>query len=226
MAFYGLRLEYALDGSSNYIAWKNKMEAVFEDNGLKEFIDQDIPKTSASNARNLDKWNKCVARASDQRKLALKDKPQKIKMEVGNSIPNYLTKFTQCHDELGSVGIKVSEDDMVSISLIRLPNSWHSYQDFVNGWEKLLDWERLWSDLMQEKIRRNTKDGTSSKEVEEDFSLASKANKAKGKMSQGEEGGKKIDLKKFKCFHCHEHGHYARNYPQKKERKKERKSQQ
>ena len=34
-------MEYALDGSSNYIAWKDKMEMVLEDNGLKEFIDSD-----------------------------------------------------------------------------------------------------------------------------------------------------------------------------------------
>ena len=38
MVFYGLRLEYALDGSSNYIAWKDCMEAVLEDNGLKELL--------------------------------------------------------------------------------------------------------------------------------------------------------------------------------------------
>ena len=50
MAFNGLRLEYALEGSSNYIAWKDRMEAVLEDNGLKEFIDNDIPKPAAANA--------------------------------------------------------------------------------------------------------------------------------------------------------------------------------
>ena len=42
MAFNGLRLEYALDGSLNYVAWKDRMEAILEDNGLKEFIDQEI----------------------------------------------------------------------------------------------------------------------------------------------------------------------------------------
>jgi len=48
-------------------------------------------------------------------------------MEVCNSIPNYLTKFSQCHDELGSVGIIVSEEDMLSLALLGLPKSWHSY---------------------------------------------------------------------------------------------------
>jgi len=113
MAFSSLRLEYALDGSSNYIAWKDHMEEVLEDNGLKDFIDQEVPKPI--DATQLEEWKKCVARArrillvgvkdhivsslhwketpfsmwktlkdlyqnnNDQRKLALKDKVQKIK---------------------------------------------------------------------------------------------------------------------------------------------------
>ena len=53
MAFYNLRLEYALEGSLNYIAWKDRMEAVLEDNGLKDFIDQEIPKPTATNVQDL-----------------------------------------------------------------------------------------------------------------------------------------------------------------------------
>jgi len=63
MAFYGLRLEYALEGSSNYIAWKGRMEAVLEDNGLKEFIDQETPKPTSTNAQELAEWKKCLAKA-------------------------------------------------------------------------------------------------------------------------------------------------------------------
>jgi hypothetical protein len=177
MDFNGLRLEYALEGSSNYISWKDRMEAVLEDNGLKEFIDKDVPKPDVADAANLDAWQKKVAKArrillegvrdhivsnlhgkatpyamwkalmdlfqnnSDHRKLALKDKLRKIKMEKGDSIPKYLTKFVQCRDELGSVGITVTDDDLVSLALLGLPKSWHSYQDSVNGREKLPDWE-------------------------------------------------------------------------------------
>jgi len=54
-------------------------------------------------------------------------------MEKGETIPKYLTKFTQCCDELGSVGIIVFEDDKVSLALLGLLKSWHSYQDSVNG---------------------------------------------------------------------------------------------
>ena len=60
MSFNGLRLEYALEGRSNYIAWKDRMEAVLDDNGLKEFIDTDIPKPGSSDAAALDAWQKKV----------------------------------------------------------------------------------------------------------------------------------------------------------------------
>ena len=53
MSFYGLRLEYALEGNSNYIFWKDMMEAMLEDNGLKEFIDHYIPKPPTSDANDL-----------------------------------------------------------------------------------------------------------------------------------------------------------------------------
>ena len=74
---------------------------------------------------------------SDQRKLVLKDKLRHIKMEKGDSMPKYLMKFIQCRDELGSVGVIVDDEDLVILALLGLPKSWHSYQDSINGWEKL-----------------------------------------------------------------------------------------
>ena len=146
--------------------------------------------------------------------MALKDKLRKIKMEKGDIIPKYLTKFVHCKDELGSVGVTVDEEYLVSLSLLGLPKSWHSYEDFVNGREKLSGWEQLWSDLVQEDIRQGTRDGSSSKnEDEENFTLAAKARKGKGNKNPSKSGakGKKQYLSKVKCFHCHEHGHFAIN---------------
>ena len=55
-------MEYALDRSLNYIAWKDRMEAVLEDNGLKEFINSDVPKSGSSDAALLDAWKKKIAK--------------------------------------------------------------------------------------------------------------------------------------------------------------------
>jgi hypothetical protein len=79
--------------------------------------------------------------SSDHRKLALKDKLRKIKMEKGDTIEKYLMKFVQCRDDLGSVGITVIADDLVSLVLLGIFKSWYSYQESVNGRENLLDWE-------------------------------------------------------------------------------------
>ena len=54
MDFDGLRLEYAIEGSSKYISWKYRMEAILEDKALKEFIDNDVPKPDVTDAANID----------------------------------------------------------------------------------------------------------------------------------------------------------------------------
>jgi hypothetical protein len=62
MDFNGLSLEYAFEGRSNYISWKDRMEVVIEDNGLKEFIDKDVLKPDVADAANIDAWQKKVAK--------------------------------------------------------------------------------------------------------------------------------------------------------------------
>ena len=73
---------------------------------------------------------------------------------------------------------------------------------------------------MQEEFRRNTRDGYSSKnEDEEDCALAAKVRKGKGKKfhSKSEsKNGKKQDMSKVKCFHCHKHGNFAQKNKNKK----------
>eukprot|EP00253_Pinus_taeda_P013214 PITA_13214 len=199
----------------NYIAWKDRMEAVLDDNGLKEFIKTDVPKPT--NATQVDAWQKKTAKCrrillegvkdhivsslhgkatpylmwklltelfqskSDQRKLVLKDKLRNLKCENDDSMPKYLTKFTQCRDELGSVGVTVDDEDL-------------------------------------QEIRQSTRDGSSSKGAnEENCTLAAKAKKGKSKKaSQSGAKGKKQDMSKAKCFNCHQHRHYATNCPKKK----------
>ena len=63
MSFNGLILEYALEGNSNYIALKDEMEVVLEDNKLKDFIDTNIPQLDAIDAQLLDAWKKNVSKA-------------------------------------------------------------------------------------------------------------------------------------------------------------------
>lgn len=72
--------------------------------------------------------------------------------------------------------------------------------------------------LMQEEIRISTRDGSSSKQHdEESLALASKVRKGKEKASHpksgSSHGGNKFYKSKVGCFNCHEVGHYAMNCP-------------
>lgn len=79
MSFYSLRLEYFVDGNSNYIAWKNKMEAVLEDKEFKEFIDHDILKPLAYDAKDIIEWRKCV---ENTRRIILEGVPDHIVLNI------------------------------------------------------------------------------------------------------------------------------------------------
>ena len=85
---------------------------------------------------------------SDHRKLELKDKLRSINMQKNDIIPQYLSKFTQCCDELVRVGVNIPEEYLISLSLLGLPKRWHSYQDSVIGREKLPNREHLWFDVV------------------------------------------------------------------------------
>ena len=64
--------------------------------------------------------------------MALKYKLRKIKVEKGDNITKYLMKFVHCKDELGSVGVTIDDEDLVSLALLGLLKSWHNYEDGRN----------------------------------------------------------------------------------------------
>ena len=91
MSFNGLRLKYALKGSSNYIAWKENMEEILEDNELKKFIDFDIPNPAAADAQILDAWHKKVAKV---RRILLEGVQYHIFSSIhGKATPYAMWKF-------------------------------------------------------------------------------------------------------------------------------------
>ena len=62
MNFNGLRLEYALQGTSNLVAWKDQMEEILDDNGFLEYIKSYVVKLQAYDAHNLSEWKKYVSK--------------------------------------------------------------------------------------------------------------------------------------------------------------------
>ena len=91
MSFNRLRLEYALDGSLNYIALKDGMEAVLDDNELKEFIDAEIQKLASRDAAALDAWQK---KTTKTRRIMLEG----VKDHIVSNLHGKATPFLMCKD--------------------------------------------------------------------------------------------------------------------------------
>ena len=72
---------------------------------------------------------------------------------------------------------------------------WKPFIKGVVSRDKLLDWNRLWDDFIQEELRDYDLHPT--KRADEDVVLAAQM-----------KGKKKKDLSKFKCFNCGEMGHF------------------
>ena len=157
MTFNGPWLEYALEGKSNFITWKDCMEDVFDDHIVTNLHGKENNYAMCQTLTNL------FHNSTNHKKLELKDKLSNIKIYKNETIPQYLSRFTQVRYELVIVGVIVSKNDVVSLSLLGVLKSWHNYQDLANGWEKLSNWEHLWSNLAEEEIRWNTRDGALSK---------------------------------------------------------------
>ena len=88
MSFNGLRLEYALEGSLNYVAWKDRMETVLEDNGLKEFIDVEVP--NPTDAAQVEAWQNKTAKC--QRILLEGVKDHIVSSMHGKASPYFMWK--------------------------------------------------------------------------------------------------------------------------------------
>ena len=62
------------------------------------------------------------------------------KMAKGERVVPYLTRLTQIRDELGVVGSKTEDDELVQIALNRFSKPWDTFVKGVVAREKLPDW--------------------------------------------------------------------------------------
>jgi hypothetical protein len=89
----------------------------------------------------------------------LREKLRNTKMTKTDTVASYLTKLSQIRDELGVVGEKVEGAELVRTALNGFSKPWDSFVRGIVAREKLLDWERLWDDFIQEEIRVGSKQG-------------------------------------------------------------------
>ena len=137
-------------------------------------------------------------------KMVLQERMHSIKMAKGERVVPYLTRLTQIRDELGAVGSKTMDEELVRIALNGFFKSWDTFVKGVVAREKLLDWQRLWDDFVKEETRMGQGSGSSSSapRIVDEEALAL-IGKSKGKAKRKNDGKKNLDVSKVKCFIYH-----------------------
>jgi hypothetical protein len=82
--------------------------------------------------------------------MVLRERLRSTKMAKGEGVFHYLTRITQIKDELGAIGEKIEESELVSVALNGFSKSWDVFVRGVVAREKFPDWQRLWDDFVQE----------------------------------------------------------------------------
>ena len=144
--------------------------------------------------------------SNENRKMALRDKMKTIRMKGSESVVAYLSRFTDVRDELAAIGDAVADTALVHTTLQGFPKSWEVFVEGIVAREHLPGWDRLWSDCVQNEIRRSH-GGMVKQEEEENVALAAKGKKGKskqgtstsGKKGKGKQVTKEKDMSRVKC---------------------------
>ena len=122
-------------------------------------------------------------------------------MTKTKNVSSYLTCISQVRDELGVVGEKVDDVELVRVALNGFSQPWHDFVRAIVARENFPSWDILWDDFTQEELRSISTSTCQQKEVdEENVALAAKARKKKGGSSSGAKSKKY--MRKVKCFSC------------------------
>ena len=74
--------------------------------------------------------------------MVMQERMCNTKMGKGEEVVPYLMRFTQFRDELGAVGSKTVDEELVRIALNDFSKPWDTFVKAVVAREKLPDWER------------------------------------------------------------------------------------
>ena len=92
--------------------------------------------------------------SNENQKMMLREKLKSIRMNKGKNMVSYLTKITQVRDELGAVGERVLDAELVRTTRNGVTKPFSIFVESVVAREHMPTWDCLWDDFIQEETRR------------------------------------------------------------------------
>ena len=113
------------------------------------------------------------------RVLALKGKLYALKMNENESVDGFIARIKDLKDKLGSIGEKVSDSDLVTLTLNRMTDEYQTFISGLSAREKAPSFDELIAILLQEEERRQNL-----KTQSNDLALMAKKRQHRGKQHQ------------------------------------------
>jgi hypothetical protein len=153
-----------------------------------------------------DAWLKLQAhyeKRSLSNKMFLKKKLFRLTMSEGDKMLDHINLIKDLSDQLAAIDADVSEDDLVTLLLSSLPESYQNLITALESRSEELDMDFVQSRLLAEESKRNEK---AEKNTGHEKALYSDHRAAKGKNSV-QRGPKNQRV----CYTCGKPGHFARD---------------
>ena len=232
--FVQLRVDDRLQGAQNFPTWKERITRILDVSDVEEHIDftkvaptdpiswkkidsramliimdgvkdHIVPHLSGKKTA-LEMWQALESlyqSKNENCRIVLYERMRSTKMTKGGVVP-YLTRLTQIRDELGAVGFKTDDEELVQIALNGFSKPCDTFIKGVVAREKLPDWQRLWDDFVQEETRmgQGSDSSSSAPQIVDEEALAL-IGKSKGKAKRKKDGKKNLDVSTVNCFICH-----------------------
>jgi hypothetical protein len=84
--------------------------------------------------------------------MVLREKLKDTKITKLDTMTSYLTMTTKVSDQLAIVGEVVPDEELVRTTMDGFSKPWVPFIKGIVAREKLLDFDRLWDDFIQEEI--------------------------------------------------------------------------
>ena len=123
------------------IAWKkidSRAMLIIMD-GVKDHIVPHLP----SKTTTTEMWTTLESlyeSKNENRKMVLQERMGNTKMAKGEGVVPYLMRLTQIRDELGAIGSKIVDQELVQIAFNGFSKPWDTFVKGVVAREKLPDW--------------------------------------------------------------------------------------